>query len=229
VQTNIFNIWFYLSILIALLDWFAVSKDYSRLRIFSKPFVLLSLIFWFSSAQGWNGWGTFTGLALIFSLLGDIFLLKRLILHNSAFFQFGLVAFLFTQIFYVIGFNQKGLPPLIPSLTVLFIIAGISIINSKSILQSLQKSTDGKKLIPPIIVYMTALSLMVVSAVTTFFRSTWLPAASLLTGLGAMLFYISDSILAHDKFAEAIRGSELLVTVTYHLGQIAIIAGYLLH
>jgi len=113
--------------------------------------------------------------------------------------------------------------------TVLFIIAGISIINSKSILQSLQKSSDGKKLIPPIIVYMTGLSLMVVSAVTTFFRSTWLPAASLLTGLGAMLFYISDSILAHDKFAEAIRGSELLVTVTYHLGQIAIIAGYLLH
>lgn len=229
MQINVFNGWFYLSILIALLDWYAVSKDHSRLRIFSKPLVLLLIVFWFSSTQGWNGWGIFIGMALIFSLIGDIFLLKLLINKHPAFFQFGLVAFLFTQIFYVISFNQEGFPPLIQGFTVLLIISGISILNSKSILQHLQNSADGKKLIPPIILYMTALSLMVVSGVTTFFRSTWLPAAALLTGLGAFLFYLSDSILAHDKFSKSIRGSELLVTVTYHLGQIAIVTGYLLH
>jgi uncharacterized membrane protein YhhN len=211
------------------MDWYAVFNGYYRWRYFSKPLVLIFLILWFFSAQGWSGRGFYFGFALIFSLVGDIFLLKGLIKIKPTFFQFGLAAFLFTQILYIIGFNREGLPPLTPALTTLIIITGISILNGKSILQDLQKTAEGTKLIPPIIIYMTALSLMVVSGVTTLFRSTWLPAASLLSGLGAILFYLSDSILAHDKFGEAIRGSEVLVTVTYHLGQIAIIAGYLQH
>jgi len=186
------------------------------------------MLVWFSAAHGWSGRGFYFGLALIFSLLGDVFLLKGLIQIRPAFFQFGLVAFLFTQMLYGIGFIQGGIGAVFPFLIVLILIAGISILNGKSILQSLQKTNEGKKLVLPIIIYMTALSLMVVSALTTLFRSNWQPAAAILSGLGAILFYISDSILAHDKFNQPVNNSELLVMVTYHLGQIAIISGFLL-
>jgi uncharacterized membrane protein YhhN len=70
---------------------------------------------------------------------------------------------------------------------------------------------------------------MLASALNTLQRNDWLSPAALLAALGATLFYLSDSILAHDEFCQPIRTAEMLVTVTYHLAQIAIIAGYLLH
>ncbi|MGB9586385.1 MAG: lysoplasmalogenase family protein, partial [Anaerolineales bacterium] len=147
MQNNIFNGFFYLSIIIALLDWYAVSRDYPRFRILSKPLVLIFIISWFTSVHGWDKGGIYFGLALIFSLLGDIFLLKKLIVLNENFFQLGLIAFLLTQIFYIIGFNQAGLPPFALSIIVLIIVAFISSLNGKPILQKLQESMEGKKLI----------------------------------------------------------------------------------
>jgi len=59
----------------------------------------------------------------------------------------------------------------------------------------------------------------------TLFRSDWLSAPAYLASAGAVLFVASDTTLAWNKFVHPVRRGRLLVMITYHLGQIALIAG----
>jgi len=47
--------------------------------------------------------------------------------------------------------------------------------------------------------------------------------------VGAFLFYISDLILAWNRFVAPIQNGRLLNIVAYHLGQIALIVGVAMH
>jgi uncharacterized membrane protein YhhN len=49
----------------------------------------------------------------------------------------------------------------------------------------------------------------------------------LLVGLGATLFVVSDTVLAHARFVAARRWSRPVVIVTYHLAQALLLAGLL--
>lgn len=221
------NLGFFLILIVALVDWYAVFRGLYRLRYITKPLVLILLIVWFTRSGGWEGSGIFFGVALIFSLLGDIFLLKGLLKIRPGFFQLGLISFLIAQIAYVIGFNQPRPMLSLPTLGVVVAIALVSYFNGGRLIQSLNAKPSSKKMVLPVTVYMIAISLMLASAWNTLLRMDWLASAALLAALGATLFYISDSILAHDEFSQPIRTGEMLVTVTYHLAQIAIIAAYL--
>ena len=53
--------------------------------------------------------------------------------------------------------------------------------------------------------------------------STKLPA--MLVSMGAFLFYISDIILAWNRFVTPIRNGRVINIAIYHLGQIALIIG----
>lgn len=223
------NTTFFVLLITALVDWYAVFRGRYRWRYLTKPLVLLLLIVWFTRSGGWEGSGVFFGVALIFSLFGDIFLLKGLLKVQPGFFQWGLVSFLIAQIAYVIGFNQPRPLLSLPTLGIVLAVALVSFFNGGRLIQSLNAKPDNKKLVLPVTIYMLAISLMLVSALNTLLRSDWLSPAALLSALGATLFYLSDSILAHDEFGQPIRTGEMLVTVTYHLAQIAIITGYLMH
>jgi hypothetical protein len=63
----------------------------------------------------------------------------------------------------------------------------------------------------------------------TLFRADWpSPLAAALAALGAMLFFYSDAILAWIKFVAPVKNGRLMNMITYHLGQIALIAGVLI-
>ena len=94
---------FYAILAIAIIDWVAVWRGWSKMRLMSKPLTLMLLLIWFTSIGFWQGGLLWFGLALVFSLLGDIFLLWE------KFFAPGLGSFLLAQICYVIGFTQDGL------------------------------------------------------------------------------------------------------------------------
>lgn len=220
---------FFLVLIVALIDWYAVFRDQYRLRYLTKPLVLILLILWFTRSGGWGGSGVFFGVALVFSLFGDIFLLKGLLKAQPGFFQWGLVSFLIAQLSYVVGFNQPRPLLSLPTLGIVVVIALVSFFNGGRLIQSLKAKPSNQKLVVPVTVYMIAISLMLASALNTLLRSDWLAPAAILAALGATLFYISDSILAHDEFSQPIRTGEMLVTVTYHLAQIALTAGYLMH
>jgi uncharacterized membrane protein YhhN len=80
-------------------------------------------------------------------------------------------------------------------------------------------------LINPVIVYSLLISLVLYAAMSTIFDPEWKTSAAFFVSLGAFLFYISDLILAWNKFVAPVKNAGLLNILTYYLGQIGLIAG----
>src|SRR4030042_2258544 len=90
------------------------------------------------------------------------------------------------------------------------------------------KKSIGKLKIP-VFVYALAISLMVYSAFMTWTRPGWSMYAALSVSMGSVMFYVSDSTLAWDRFVSPISHGRLKTMVTYHLAQFGIILGAILH
>ena len=73
----------------------------------------------------------------------------------------------------------------------------------------------------PVAVYMCAITAMVVTAILARFSNPWVVC-------GAILFVVSDSLLAIDKFKTPVPFRDVLVWSTYYLGQFGIASGFLL-
>ena len=67
-----------------------------------------------------------------------------------------------------------------------------------------------------------AMALMVFSAWATLYRAEWSGGRVLLVIAGATLFFVSDALLAWNRFVRAFGAAPLAVIVTYHLAQIAL-------
>jgi uncharacterized membrane protein YhhN len=82
-----------------------------------------------------------------------------------------------------------------------------------------------RRLVGPVRIYAAVISLMLFSALITLFRTDWLSGPAYLVSIGAVLFLTSDVVLAWNKFVKPIRRGRLVLMITYHLGQFALIAG----
>lgn len=185
--------------------------------------MLLALIAWFWQVGQGSGVLLWFGLALFFSLLGDLALL-----FSKRFFMAGLGAFLLAHLFYIIGFNQSPPPWQAGSLLLLLVVGGLFYLIRRRVVGSLQRRSSPTLLKTAVSIYSVVLSLMLLSALLTLLRPDWPPAAAGLAALGGGLFFCSDSLLALDRFDHALPNGQLLVHITYHLGQIALIGGALL-
>jgi uncharacterized membrane protein YhhN len=132
-------------------------------------------------------------------------------------FRAGLFSFLLAQIGFIIGFNET-LPPdgsyplLIPVFAVGLVLYGVLVVR---LVQREQKD-----MIVPVTLYSVVLSLMAFSALTTTVRADWGLVRAGVAAAGGVLFFVSDSVLALNKFAFAVPGSAVIVHVTYHLAQV---------
>lgn len=199
-------------------DWFAVAHHRRRLEYVCKPATMIALlgclIFWMRRAHDtWQAPWFLFGVGL--SLVGDVFLMLR----REDLFLAGLVAFLLTHICYTAGFNPT-LPPW-PSLVLLIPIAAAGALVLRSIVGGLRQR-DARKMLLPVGIYAFVISLMLFSAWATLFRPTWGVARSGLALLGGSLFFISDVLLAWDRFVEPVPQARLWVHITYHVGQMAL-------
>jgi uncharacterized membrane protein YhhN len=82
-----------------------------------------------------------------------------------------------------------------------------------------------RRLVEPVRIYATVISLMLFSTLMTLFRTDWLSMPAYLVSLGGILLVSSDLALAWNKFVKPIRRGRLALMITYHLGQMALIAG----
>lgn len=212
-----------LTLVLAVFDWIATEKKWHKVRLFSKPATLVALTAWFSAAAGWNGANLWFGLALVFSLLGDINLM-----FPGRFFLPGLLSFMLAHMFYIAGFNQGPLPLNLLSLVMAVVVAVAGALIFGRIRVGLAGTAEGRRMMIPVLVYSAIISLMLISAWLCLLRPGWPFDAALAASVGALLFFISDSVLAYNRFVEKTPHSDLLVMSTYHLGQIAIIAGVVL-
>jgi uncharacterized membrane protein YhhN len=151
-------------------------------------------------------------LGLAFSTAGDV-----LLDLNPRMFTFGLAAFLLAHLTYICLFARNRTPGIRlqpPRIAVVILVLAYSAALSAWIVPSVGA------LAVPVVVYICALTAMVSSAILARFRQPWV-------AVGAVLFLISDSLLAIHKFKAPVPLRDYLVWSTYYLGQCGIALGYL--
>lgn len=211
--------WLILALICAALEVIAVSKNLLRLEYFAKPAVMICLFFWLYSSTGLLGNTFWFGLGLLFSLAGDV-----LLISFERWFLLGLIAFLFAHIAYITGFMDE-----IVNITAWSLILAVFIaINVGRLLRRMvgaMRTKGENKLILPVILYGTVISVMLYAAMSTIFNPIWKTSASFFVSLGAFLFCASDAILAWNKFVSPVRNGRVWSISLYFLGQIGLIAG----
>jgi uncharacterized membrane protein YhhN len=213
-------LWLGLVFIFALLEWLAVWKGWPGLEYFSKPAVMVCLFLWLYSSTGLQKNTFWFGLGILFSLAGDVLLMVSV----DRLFLFGLVAFLLTHISYILGFREGWTNPAVWSLILIIVI----LVNGLRLMRRIigaMRAKDQNELAVPVIVYGLVISLMLYAGVSTIYDPAWKTNAALSVSLGAFSFYISDLILAWNKFVSPVKNASILNIMAYHLGQIGLIAG----
>lgn len=189
--------------------WHLVSlaffKDYIAV---TKPLIMASLIgLYISVVQKQDHLFL---LSLIFALMGDVFLL----FEGELFFLMGLGAFFFMQLGYGFTFYKDAKGKRAPwfIITLLLVFASIILFILWPHVQPLR---------PFIIVYMASILAMVSLA----FGRGKSSKSFLLVSIGALFFIVSDSLLALNKFVQALPFGHYVIMVTYILAQYAIVTG----
>lgn len=218
------NPWLPVFLFLAAADWLAVGQGWRRIGYITKPASLIALLIWFGTVGHFQGSLLAFGFGLFFSLFGDVFLLLA---HR--FFIFGLAAFLLTHVSYVVAFNQP-----LPELSLPLYILGLAVFSvwlmiASRLERAISLSGAHARMRLPVAGYSVLIALMLFSALLTLFRPDWNPAAAVLAAGGGLLFFISDTMLAVDRFIHPFPNARFWVRVTYHLGQLALAAGFLMN
>jgi len=214
------NIWLILALVFAGLETFAIRNSRDKLEYVAKPAVMICLFIWLVLSTGLQGLAAWFGAGLVFSLAGDVLLMISL----DRMFIFGLIAFLFAQAAYIFGF-QNELMNVNAWSFILIVILSVSAVRVLRRIVSAMRASGQTRLVMPVIVYSTVISVMLYAAMTTIANPEWTTSASLFVSVGAFLFYLSDLILAWNKFVTPIQNGRILNIAAYHLGQIGLIAG----
>jgi uncharacterized membrane protein YhhN len=212
------NPWIIIFIVSLLADIIGLVLRNHPLQIASKPLVVLSLIGYFISATK----GTESSLkkwviiALIFSVIGDVFLLFQR--TDPLFFILGVAVFMIAHIFYIIFFHSIRVREAIESRWWLLLII---VVYYGSFIYFLSPYLHEMSL--PVRVYGIVISFMLMLAMhMTYLRDR---QTGLFILLGAVLFIISDSILAINKFYSHFRFSGLVIMSTYGMAQLFLAEG----
>ncbi len=153
-------------------------------------------------------WGLLLGLVL--SLGGDV----ALMFESNRAFLIGLVLFLLAHVAYAVVLTvYNGLYPqdLITG-AVLALVGAALFFYLRPGLGPMQA---------PVILYIVVILIMVNRALSTFFGVVFTPTQAWLLGLGAVLFMLSDVMLAVDRFRLPFRWSRLSLYL-YYGGQLLI-------
>ncbi len=171
------------------------------LELSAKPVPVLLLIVISKPVTRYNR-SLLTG--FIFSLLGDVFLT-----HYIDFFLPGLVSFLLAHIFYIRAFFLKSRDPGLKESLVFFSWGAVIFLFLRPHLG---------EMIIPVFFYM----LVIVTMVWRSFLQRRVSAASGYAFYGALLFFLSDTLLACNLFYYNFTGADISVMLTYWSAQLLI-------
>lgn len=179
----------------------------------TKPLIMISImVFYFFQTQNQRSLqDKLMLIAFFFSMLGDTFLMIK----GEQNFMFGLGSFLITHLLYIFVFSRNWL-----KIKVLYRILMLSF---SIVMLLILKNNISNSLLFPIIGYMLTITIMAISAVE---RNTN-PESFRLVLMGAILFVLSDSLIAIDKFVLPIPFPTIFIMGTYVLAQYWICVGFL--
>ena len=200
---------YFLTLLVLLSVIFCIrakyKKSHNQLLIF-KPIsliliILIAVVFPAIDAN----YKIFILAGLVLSLFGDIFLI-----YPEQHFKKGLTAFLIGHIFYIIAFVVSGGVHFTAWIFLPVTLGGILY------LQSILPYSGKMKI--PIIVYVIIIASMGWIAIERLNYITTI--GTILAAIGAVLFMISDAVLALNKFKKPFISAELIILTTYFTAQL---------
>lgn len=216
------------------MDWLAVRFSWRKIECILKPLAMIMVILWTLTAAG-RAFETLL-ILLIFAqlagLVGDV-----LLLLSTRWFLLGLGAFLIGHLFYISimgwqllitlrGFTVRN--SVIWWLVLILIIwAVILVIFYRIIAPKTPRLTMPLLLWTSIQVYGWILSGLVMMSMLLIVTKANLVLPELFLTVGAFLFFVSDSLLAYDRFKRKMPRVRVWIMVTYHLAQFSLAVGFL--
>lgn len=206
----------YLFVFVA--DLVLVFMENIDLRYITKPLLMpaLMLLFYNQTKDQQSSLKKWMLMALLFSWAGDVLLMFDSV--NGNFFIFGLIGFLLAHICYILLFEliitkeqlKKNFWLFLPVMA--YYIALIGFLSPKLEAMSI-----------PVRVYGIVISYMLIQSLQTYRLSN--RAVAMFFILGALLFIISDSLLAINKFHTSFEHAGIAVMLTYGVAQLLITLG----
>jgi len=184
----------------AVVDWLAVGRENRTVEYIAKPAALAFLLLYADTLPGTS---QMLLAALLFSLLGDVYLMLP-----ADLFLAGLGAFLLGHVAYVGAFAV--------SLSSRLLWFAVVLALSSPLALRILRSVGDARLRVPVACYIAVIALMVSSAIAS--RSV--PAIA-----GALLFFASDAMIAWNRFVKPFGWARVGIIVTYHLGQLGLVIG----
>jgi uncharacterized membrane protein YhhN len=189
--------------------------------VICKPMIMISLLFFYLFSTEHTERSRALFLAIVFSFVGDVLLM------NDSYFISGLIAFLLAHVMYIFAYRQYRNEPNEGSIQGLqrLRLAFPVILGGTGLIVILYPVLSDLRI--PVIIYSIVLMLMVITAIFRMGRthqsSFWMVLA------GAVLFMISDSLIAINKFLDPFAMAGFWVMATYVPAQYLIVRGLIEH
>ena len=212
------NVWIFIFVIALSFHLFGILLANETIQFVSKPLIVIGLIGYFIVATKGTGkgLGTWIVLALFFSLTGDLLLIFQQ--QKSLFFLLGLSAFLLAHIFYIIFFHGVRIRESIAGRWWLLLI----VVLYYALLMALLSDYLGNMKLP-VRIYGVVISFMLMLGLHMYYLK--IKNAGWLLLLGALLFVISDSVLAINKFYRPFEQADFFTMLTYGIAQLFITKG----
>jgi uncharacterized membrane protein YhhN len=196
----------FIIVILLLISVSVYAKYYNKKKLFFivKPLTMIFIIALplLEVREDYSPYAYLIISGLIISLLGDLFLL-----YPDKYFTNGLYSFFLAHVLYILAFNlnvnQYSLIISIPILA--FVTVVTKVLSSK---------LGGYKY--PVFGYILIISTMLYSALNFDLQAGMLSYI----GIGAILFTISDTVLAFNKFYIKLRISEPIILSSYFIAQL---------
>ena len=211
------NPWGLVFLAVLAVNLVSIAAGNDNLQFISKCLLMPPLMLY-----AWTGFGKTRQLlpllilALVFSWGGDIILLFQA--DKEIFFMLGLGSFLLAHIFYIILFHKIRVAENIPSKALFLLIV---VLYYGGLMVFLNPWLGPMKI--PVSVYGIVISFMFMLSMHLLYMGN--KKAGLWIMAGALLFVLSDSTLAVNRFYKPFEQAGLVIMLTYGLAQFAIVSG----
>ena len=205
--------------LLAIAEIIGTHYDFLPLIFATKPLLMVTLFFWFylqTKTSAGNKFRKYLLLSIVFAFGGDTFLM--FLPFDEIFFLLGLGSFLIGQLFYVFAFstsikNSKNEFNKPIGLTLLIVFLGYYVILMYSLFPYLEE------FLIPVLVYGIAVCAMGISSGWRLNKVS--KRSFLLVFIGAMLFVLSDTIIAVNQFLykDNLLHAQVSIMITYVIAQ----------
>lgn len=201
------------------LHLFASLKKERLLRGATKGLILMSVLGFYLESAAQPSW--FLVVALLMSLLGDMLLIP----NGTKFFAIGGIAFLISHIFFIIEYSTTFSfvnVPLYFSIPIAAVFAAVVVVLFIKLKPSLPKA-----LFFPMAAYLLINGAMNCFAIYRLIAGPNI--GSIVTAIGALLFFVSDSSLFFVRFDKNSKlKTHFLVMLTYSVAEFLIVLGLVL-